>query len=83
MAMSDEEIIHSITEMTNEEHQLLHLGEQHTGLDESQFTRLNELKVEIDRLWDLLRQRRARRHAGLNPDSAEERPASIVENYKQ
>jgi hypothetical protein len=83
MAMSDEEIIHSITEMTNEEHQLLHLGEQHTGLDESQFARLNELKVEIDRLWDLLRQRRARRHAGLNPDSAEERPASIVENYKQ
>jgi hypothetical protein len=83
MAMSDEEIIHSITEMTNEEHQLLHLGEQRTGLDEPQFARLNELKVEIDRLWDLLRQRRARRHAGLNPDSAEERPASIVENYKQ
>ena len=83
MAMSDDEIIHAITQMTNEEHGLLHLGEQNVGLDEAQHARLNELKVEIDRLWDLLRQRRARRHAGLNPDSAEERSGAIVENYKQ
>jgi hypothetical protein len=83
MATSDDEILHEITAMTNEEHELLHLGEQNVGLTDEQHARLNELKVEIDRLWDLLRQRRARRHAGLNPDSAEERPASIVENYRQ
>ncbi len=83
MAMSDDEILHTITEMTNEEHHLLHLGEQNVGLDDAQHARLNELKTEIDRLWDLLRQRRARRHAGLNPDAAEERDAETVENYKQ
>jgi Protein of unknown function (DUF2630) len=83
MSMNDDEIVHNITTMMNEEHQLLHTGEQHGGLDDAQHARLNELKVEIDQLWDLLRQRRARRHAGLNPDGAEERDATIVENYKQ
>ena len=68
--------------MTHEEHELLHLGE-HGGLDAAGRERLNGLKVEIDRLWDLLRQRRAKRHAGLNPDNAEERPAAIVEHYQQ
>jgi Protein of unknown function (DUF2630) len=82
-AVEDTEILHAITAMTNEEHELLHEGEVKNGLTEAQHTRLSELKVEIDRLWDLLRQRRARRHAGLNPDAAEERPASIVENYRQ
>jgi len=83
MSMNDDEILHNITALTNEEHQLLHIGEQHSGLDDVQHARLNELKLEIDRLWDLLRQRRARRHAGLNPDGATERDATIVENYKQ
>jgi hypothetical protein len=83
MAMNDDEIMHEITTLTNEEHELLHEGEQKVGLDEAQHARLNDLKVELDRLWDLLRQRRARRHAGLNPDGAQERDAGIVENYKQ
>ena len=60
----------------------LHAGE-HGGIDEAQRTRLAELKVSLDQLWDLLRQRRALRHAGLNPDNAEERSASTVEHYKQ
>ena len=83
MALNDDEILREITAMTTEEHQLLHQGEQSHGLDESQHARLNALKVEIDRLWDLLRQRRGRRHAGLNPEGAFERGASTVENYKQ
>jgi len=81
--VEDTEIVHTITAMTNEEHELLRAGEAKHGLTEAQHARLGELKVEIDRLWDLLRQRRARRHAGLNPDTAEERPAGIVEHYQQ
>ncbi len=80
--MEDTRILDEITRMTHEEHELLHQGE-HGGLDDAGRERLNGLKVEIDRLWDLLRQRGAKRHAGLNPDNAEERPAAIVEHYQQ
>jgi hypothetical protein len=45
--------------------------------------RLEEIRVELDRLWDLLRQRRALRDAGQDPDSAQERGAGTVENYWQ
>lgn len=83
MAMNDEEILREITAMTADEHDLLHQGERSGGLDADQHARLAELKTEIDRLWDLLRQRRARRHAGLNPEGARERSGDIVENYKQ
>ncbi len=81
--MEDGEILRSINELTDEEHELLHTGEQHAGLTEEQHARLGAIKVELDRLWDLLRQRRARRHAGLNPGDAEERPAAIVEHFQQ
>ena len=45
--------------------------------------RLSELKIELDQCWDLLRQRRALREFGENPEKAKARPASIVENYEQ
>lgn len=44
---------------------------------------LDQMKVELDRLWDLLRRRRALRNAGKDPDEARIRPAGIVENYEQ
>jgi hypothetical protein len=40
------------------------------------------LKTRLDQCWDLLRQRRARREFGEDPDQAQVRPGSIVENYK-
>jgi hypothetical protein len=80
--MTDGEILEKINQETQEEHELLHAGE-HGGIDEAERTRLAELKTSLDQLWDLLRQRRALRHAGLNPDNAEERSASTVEHYKQ
>ncbi|MGI8746890.1 MAG: DUF2630 family protein, partial [Deinococcus sp.] len=43
--------------------------------------RLDGLRPQLDQLWDLLRQRRAREHAGQNPDEAELRPVEVVENY--
>ena len=73
--MTDQEIVHKISELMDEEHHILHAGEQSGGLDEAQHARLNALKVEIDQEWDLLRQRRARRHAGLSADTADVRPA--------
>jgi hypothetical protein len=45
--------------------------------------RLEAVSVELDRCWDLLRQRRARRDAGENPDGAQVRDAGTVENYWQ
>ena len=45
--------------------------------------RLAGLKVELDQCWDLLRQRRALREFGQDPDKAKVRPAKIVENYEQ
>lgn len=46
-------------------------------------TRLDELGVELDRLFDWRRQRRALRAAGRDPDQAHERDASVVESYLQ
>ena len=43
--------------------------------------RLAAIKVELDQLWDLLRQRRALRSAGRNPDDARMRDADTVERY--
>src|SRR5258706_490002 len=64
--MDDKEILHRITELVNEEHELMSLAEGE-GLDDEQRTRVKELEVHLDQCWDLLRQRRARRQAGLNP----------------
>lgn len=45
--------------------------------------RLEEIRVELDRLWDYLRQRNALREAGRDPDEATERSADVVERYWQ
>jgi hypothetical protein len=81
--MTDDEVLHHITELVNEEHALTGLAEEHNGLDDEQRARLHELGVRLDQCWDLLRQRRARRHAGQDPDEAHVRDAATVEHYKQ
>ena len=45
--------------------------------------RLAKIKVEVDQCWDLLRQRRALREFGRDPDQAKVRPPKVVENYEQ
>ncbi|MDQ2887418.1 MAG: DUF2630 family protein [Chloroflexota bacterium] len=80
--MDDQEILQRIQALVDEEHKLTQ--QSHVGdLEEDQHARMRALEVSLDQCWDLLRQRRARRNAGLNPDEAEVRPSSIVENYKQ
>jgi hypothetical protein len=52
-------------------------------LNETDEARLQELEVRLDQCWDLLRQRRARRDAGLDPSDAKVRRAETVEGYQQ
>lgn len=81
MATSDDTVLNSINDLMAEEHALLRKAEA-GGLEESDTQRLHALKVQLDQCWDLLRQRRAKREFGMNPDDAEPRDASTVEGYK-
>ncbi len=80
--MDDNEILHNITRLVNEEHELMKQAEQ-GDLDETQQARIRDLEVQLDQCWDLLRQRRARREFGLNPEEAKLRDPNIVEHYQQ
>ena len=80
--MNDTEILKHITDLVNEEHELMNKSEG-VGLNDEQEARMKALEVSLDQCWDLLRQRRARRNAGLNPDEALVRDPNIVEHYQQ
>ena len=81
--MEDKQILRQIGELVSEEHDLrakVARGELST---ERENERLRTVEEALDQCWDLLRQRRARREYGEDPDSAAERPASEVESYLQ
>jgi Protein of unknown function (DUF2630) len=84
--MSDESIGDRIERLVAEEHELRGREQSDSGdpdaLDEDR-ERLRTVEVELDRCWDLLRQRRALRDAGTDPDQAEARDADTVERYLQ
>lgn len=80
--MNDTELFQHIEKLVQEEHQLTQHAEG-VGLDDEQRARMKQLEVSLDQCWDLLRQRRARRHAGLNPEEAHVRDPEIVEHYQQ
>jgi Protein of unknown function (DUF2630) len=80
--MDDAELVHRISTLADEEHQL-ELSHAGGGLSEEEQKRLHSVEVALDECWDLLRQRRARRSAGQNPDEAEVRPEGVVEGYQQ
>lgn len=84
--MSDESITARIEGLVAEEHEL-RSREQSESSDpdrlESDQERLRAVEIELDRCWDLLRQRRALRDAGADPDDAHVRDASTVERYLQ
>jgi hypothetical protein len=81
--MVDEQISNRIEALVKEEHELLDRGGTEHGLDEAGHARLEAVRVELDRYWDLLRQRRARRRAGEDPEGASPRDADTVEHYLQ
>ena len=76
---SDETVLGKIQTLVHEEQ---HLYGQ-TELSDHDQVRLEKIQVELDQCWDLLRQRRALREFGRDPDDAKVRPASVVERYKQ
>jgi hypothetical protein len=80
--MDDARIHGTIEQLVTEEHELWE-REAAGSASESDRQRLRELKVSLDQCWDLLRQRRALREAGSNPDLAEPRVAEVVERYEQ
>jgi len=84
--MSDDSIARRIESLVEEE-QALRGREQVDASSAERFDedrhRLDQISVELDRCWDLLRQRRALRGAGQNPDDAEVRDADTVERYMQ
>jgi hypothetical protein len=79
----DKDIIKQIDELVDEEHALERAHGDGHSLSKEDKVRLRALEVQLDQLWDLLRQRRARRAAGLDPDDAETRDPSTVEGYRQ
>jgi hypothetical protein len=81
--MSDTDAIRYINELSHEEEALYARAEGEGGLNQDEIDRLAQIKVELDRCYDLLHQRQARRAAGLDPDEAELRPAKTVEGYEQ
>jgi hypothetical protein len=76
--IEDQPVLNYIQRLVAEEHRL-HELRAHPKSDRK---RLAQVQIELDQCWDLLRQRRALRDVGLDPDEAEVRPAQVVENYE-
>ena len=80
--MDETEIVRRIGALVEDEHALerAHAG---TAPSDEELRRLQEIEVALDQCWDLLRQRRARRNAGEDPEGAQVRPEGVVEGYQQ
>jgi hypothetical protein len=80
--MDDSQIHGTVEQLVAEEHELWE-REAAGNASEDDRRRLSELKVSLDQCWDLLRQRRALREAGRDPDEADVRRPEVVERYEQ
>jgi hypothetical protein len=80
--MDDQRVLDRIEHLVQEEEALLHRHEG-DGLDDDEHARLQELTVQLDKAYDYLRQRRALRHSGQDPDDASMRDGGTVEDYEQ
>jgi hypothetical protein len=78
--VDDQQILSRVHELVAEEHRL---REQVGGLSAEDRERLAAVERDLDQCWDVLRQRRARREFGENPDDAAVRPQGEVEGYIQ
>jgi hypothetical protein len=76
---TDQSVLGHIDGLVKEEERLY----AQTQLTDDDRNRLAKIKIELDQCWDLLRQRRALREFGRDPEEAKVRPAKIVENYEQ
>jgi len=76
---TDASVLNRIERLVADEQALYQAGD----LNDGDTARLSKIQVELDQCWDLLRQRRALREFGKNPDEAKARPPEVVENYEQ
>ncbi|MBC5810652.1 MAG: DUF2630 family protein [Candidatus Eremiobacteraeota bacterium] len=81
--MNDSDIHAHIESLVAEEHRLLDKAGNDGGLSAEEQSRFDRVNVELDRYYDLLRQRRARREFGEDEGAAKMRPAGVVEKYLQ
>jgi hypothetical protein len=75
---TDQTVLKHIKELADEEHHLYEKG----NLTDDERERLKAINIALDQYWDLLRQRRARREYGQNPNEAEIRRPGVVEKYE-
>ena len=81
--MEDKDILYRIASLVTEEHELRSRSTEQHALSDDELIRLQDLEERLDQCWDLLRQRRARREWGQDPESVHERPIREVESYLQ
>jgi hypothetical protein len=77
-----EDVHAHIEELVAEEHRLWEL-ESSGSSGEADRERLAQIKVELDRYWDLLRHRRAAQALGADEDNVGLRSEETVEGYLQ
>ncbi len=75
--MDDQAIFEQLRTLTEEEHAIRQQGR------DGDANRLEDIEVMLDQCWDLLRQRRAKRQYGQDPDDAHVRSEQVVEHYQQ
>jgi hypothetical protein len=80
--MADEALHERIEHLVHEEQELYERAGE-AGLTDEEHRRLESIRIGLDQVWDLLRQRRALRDAGLDPGQAQARPPTVVERYQQ
>lgn len=80
--MDDRDIVQEINRLAAHEHELEQRAAR-SPLSDDDRAQLSDVAVQLDQCWDLLRQRRARRDAGQDPDAAQVRAAEVVEHYQQ
>ena len=81
--MADLDIFQTINDLSSEEERLYSSAGDGGGLSEAERERLQAIKVELDRCYDLLHQRQGRADAGQDPETAQVRSAEVVERYEQ
>jgi hypothetical protein len=77
--ITDGSVLRHIEELVSQEHRL----QAQEALTEDERARLRAVEIELDQSWDLLRQRRALRAAGQDPDKAHVRSPDVVEKYEE
>ena len=77
-----EDVHAHIEQLVAEEHRLWDEEARGRAREEDR-RRLAEIKVELDRYWDLLRRRKAAAASGGDPDRIEMQSEETVEHYLQ